>query len=110
MYDSGIREDFDFAKLAVGKGIIRKRGGWFTICDPYTGEVLTTGTGAELKINGMAKVYAFLQENTEYYEKLKKYISDDINGVENSEEDDCTEVKEATEVFGEYYTNTNEEE
>lgn len=111
MYDSGIREDFDFAKLAIGKyGIIKKRGGWFTVCDPYTGEVLTTDTGAELKINGLAKVYAFLQENTEYYEKLKKYISDDINEIENSEETDCAEVKGATEVFGDSYVNANEDE
>jgi hypothetical protein len=80
------------------------------VCDPYTGEVLTTDTGAELKINGLAKVYAFLQENTEYYEKLKKYISDDINEIENSEETDCAEVKGATEVFGDSYVNANEDE
>ena len=110
MYDSGIREDFDFAKLAVGKyGIIKKRGGWFTMCDPFTGEVLTTETGAELKINGMAKVYAFLQDNPDYYNKLKKYISDDISEIENSEEDGCTEVKSATEVFGDSYTSTEGE-
>ena len=110
MYASGIREDFDFAKLAIGKGIIKKRGGWFTVCDPYTGEVLTTDTGAELKINGTAKVYAFLQENTEYYNKLKKYISDDINGVENSEEDDCAEVTSAKEAFGDFYANKDEDD
>jgi recombination protein RecA len=110
MYDSGIREDFDFAKLAIDYGIIKKRKGWYTMCDPTTGEVLTTASGAEFKVNGIAKVYAYLQDNPDYYDKLKKYISDDINGVENAEETDCTEVKSATEVFGDSYVKTDEDE
>ena len=82
MADSGIREDFDFAKLAVTKyGIIRKSGAWFTMCDPYTGEVLCSDTGAMVKVNGMAKVYSYLADNAEYYDKIRNYILDDINGV-----------------------------
>lgn len=81
MSDSGIREDFDFAKLAVAKyGIIRKSGAWFTLCDPYSGEVLCSDTGAAIKVNGMAKVYSYLADHTEYYDKIRKYILDDING------------------------------
>lgn len=80
MCQSGIREDMDYAKLAVNKyGIIRKGGAWFTMCDPYTGEVLEDDTGNLVKINGMAKVYDYLQANTEYFEKIKKFITDDIN-------------------------------
>jgi hypothetical protein len=41
---------------------------------------------------------------------LKKYISDDINEIENSEETGCAEVKGATEVFGDSYVNANEDE
>lgn len=86
MADSGIREDFDFAKLAVTKyGIIRKSGAWFTLCDPDTGEVLCTETGAMVKVNGMAKVYSYLQEHQDYYNKIKKYILDDINGSEDTD-------------------------
>lgn len=82
MADSGIREDFDFAKLAVTKyGIIRKSGAWFTMCDPYTGEVLCSDTGAMVKVNGMAKVYSYLADNADYYDKIRNYILDDINGV-----------------------------
>lgn len=81
MTQSGIREDFDYANLAVKKyGIITKAGAWFTICDPLTGEVLTNSAGLPLKINGMAKVYEFLQQDSDYYDKLKKVILDDING------------------------------
>lgn len=104
MVDSGIREDFDFAKLAINKyGAIRKSGGWFTVCDPYTGEVLEDATGKPLKINGLIKVYDFLKANTEYYEKLKKFILDDINGVvpeeneiveESLESEDSEEISE----------------
>ena len=81
MCSSGLRPDFDFANLAVKKyGIIRKAGAWFTMCDPYTGEVVEEN-GTPVKVNGMAKVYDYLQNHEEYYEKLKTYIVDDINGV-----------------------------
>lgn len=101
MVHSGIREDFDFAKLAVDKyGIIRKSGGWFTICDPETGEILEKENGAPLKINGMAKVYEFLKDSVDYYEKLKKFILDDINGVDsdNLPEDDISESESNLEI------------
>lgn len=81
MCQSGIRADMDFAQLAVKKyGIIRKGGAWFTVCDPYTGEVLETPDGKLVKLNGMAKVLDFIQANPEYYSKLKQYILDDIEG------------------------------
>lgn len=84
MFDNGIRPDFDYAKLAVNKyQFIRKTGGWFTICDPYTGEVLDTDTGAPLKVHGMPKVYEFLNTNQDYYEKVKRYITEDLNGQDH---------------------------
>lgn len=96
MCQSGIRPDFDYAQLAVNKyGIINKAGAWFTICDPETGEVLTRddpnvkGGKAPLKVNGMAKVYEYLKNNPDYYDKVKKFILDDINGVR--EEDSSNE-------------------
>jgi recombination protein RecA len=88
MCDSGIRPDFDYAKLAINKyGIIKKGGAWFTICDPYTGEVLECDDPnikdgkKPLKVNGLGKVYDFLNDNPDYFNKLKNYILDDINGV-----------------------------
>ena len=70
----------DYAQLAVKKyGIIRKAGAWFSMCDPYTGEVLEAD-GKLVKVNGMAKVFDYLQAHPDYYEKLKNYILDDING------------------------------
>ena len=90
MCDSGLRPDFDFANLAVKKyGIIRKAGAWFTIIDPTTGEVLEDENGKTIKVNGMAKVYDFLHDHPDYYETLKQYIIDDINGTsENNESTD----------------------
>lgn len=84
MADSGIREDFDFAKLSVTKyGIIKKSGAWFTMCDPYTGEVICSDSGAIVKVNGMAKVYAYLAEHRDYYDSIRNYILDDISGAKD---------------------------
>lgn len=92
MCQSGIRADMDFAQLAVKKyGIIRKGGAWFTVCDPYTGEVMEDNTGKLVKLNGMSKVFDFLQSNPEYYKKLQKYILDDINGQPSTEATDTEE-------------------
>lgn len=82
MCQSGIRPDFDYASLAIKRyGAIHKAGAWFTICDPYTGDVLETADGKPIKLNGLSKVYDYLATNTEYYERLKKFITDDINGI-----------------------------
>ncbi len=84
MCQSGIRPDFDYALLAINKyGIIQKAGAWFTICDPYTGEVLTDetlGKSKPIKLNGLAKVYDYLNSHPDYYHMLQKFILDDING------------------------------
>lgn len=94
MTQSGLRPDFDYAQLAVKRyEIIKKSGAWFTMCDPTTGEVIENESGNPVKLNGMAKVYDYLQANPDYYESVKKYITDDINGVETSEADcDVAEV------------------
>lgn len=81
MAQSGIRIDMDFAKLAVEKyGIIKKGGAWYTFCDPTTGEVLEDEEGKPVKVNGMARVFDYLQMNPAYFETLKKFIMDDIEG------------------------------
>ena len=73
---------FDYAQLAIKKyGIIQKGGAWFTLCDPYTGQILEDN-GKLVKLNGIAKVYQYLESNSEYYHTLMKFIQDDINGVE----------------------------
>lgn len=85
MCNSGIRVDMDYAQLAMKKyGIIKKSGAWFSLCDPYTGELLEID-GKPFKLNGMTKVYEFLQTNQEYFNKLKTYIDNDINGITESE-------------------------
>lgn len=88
MAQSGLRVDFEYANLAIKRyEIIRKSGGWFTICDPETKEPLEVND-AIVKVNGLAKVYDYLQNNPEYYEKLCGTITNDINhnGLEISSE------------------------
>lgn len=94
MCQSGLRPDFDFAQLAVKKyGIIRKAGAWFTMVEPSTGEVLEEN-GKVVKVNGMAKVYDYLQTHQDYYERLQKFILDDINGAESGDAESCDESED----------------
>lgn len=81
MCQTGIRPDFDYTTLAIKSyGIIKKGGAWFTMCDPFTGEVLVDSvTDKPVKLNGLGKVYEYLQGHEEYYSKLQKFICDDID-------------------------------
>ena len=82
MAQTGIRPDFDYAKLAVDKyNIIQKKGAWYSMCDPSTGEILEED-GKPIKVNGMLKVYDYLNANPDYYNSIKTFINNDINGVD----------------------------
>ena len=84
MAQSGIRVDMDFGQLAVNKyGIIAKAGAWFALKDPYTKEQLVDETGKPIKVNGMTKVFEYLQNNPDYFNRLVKYITTDIEGGSN---------------------------
>lgn len=81
MTQSGIRVDMDYAQLAVKRyGIIIKSGAWFTVLDPLTREVLEDETGKPVKLNGISKVFDYLQTHQDYYKRLKEVISADIAG------------------------------
>lgn len=85
MCQSGIRVDMDLAQLAIKRyGIIKKSGGWFTLLDPNTGEIKESD-GKPVKINGMAKVYEYLQNHPDYYRQIETYISNDIFGKSEDE-------------------------
>ena len=79
MCTKGIMPMFDYAQLAIKRyNIISKSGGWFTLTDPETGEILQQD-GKTVKINGLARVYQYLEDNPEYYEKIQKFIMYDLN-------------------------------
>lgn len=92
MFQSGIRPDYDYATLAIKNyGIIKKAGAWFTLCDPETGEIIDDPTTQKpVKLNGLGKVYEYLQANEKYYQKLVAYIDGDINksGDDDGEQTD----------------------
>lgn len=79
---SGIRVDMDYANLAIVKyNIIRKSGGWYTMCDPTTGEMMEDEDGKIIKVNGILKVYEYLNSNPKYFNKVKTYILNDIENL-----------------------------
>lgn len=83
MSQTGIRPDYDYAKLAIDKyNIIQKRGAWFSLCDSFTGEILEEEDGRPVKVNGQLKVFDYLADHPDYYAKLRAYIDADINGSE----------------------------
>ena len=86
MVKSGIRVDMDICQLAVKKyGLIKKNGAWFTMVDPDTGELIEdSATNKPLKVNGFVKILEYVQNNPEYYNKLKTFIINDIEGNPNS--------------------------
>lgn len=97
MASTGIQPMFDYVQLAIKRyGLIKKAGGWYTLIDPYTGEVMVkpdtvnTDKPLPLKLNGLGKVYEYLSANPEYYDLLKQYITDDINdnGIKTGEDED----------------------
>lgn len=79
MTQSGLRVDFEIANLAITQyNMIRKNGGWFTMCDPTTKESLEVDD-VPVKLNGIAKVYDYLNSHPDYYRSLYDFIVNDIN-------------------------------
>lgn len=106
MTQSGIRPDFDYAKLAIQKyDIIHKQGGWFTFYDPFTKTVLEED-GKTVKVNGQIRVYEYLNSHPDYYEAIQKFIMDDINGQE-AVNDVAEEASSDPEIIEEYKPEVN---
>ena len=79
---SGIKPEMDYAQLAIKKyGIIKKAGAWFSLAIPETGEIFEEDD-KPVKINGLPKVYEYLESHPDYFTALKIFIENDINGVE----------------------------
>lgn len=79
---SGLRVDYEYADLAIKQfGIIVKNAGWFTICDPDTKEPLEN-QGSIVKVNGLAKVYDYIQNHEEWYERVRNHIDNNMIQVE----------------------------
>lgn len=76
-YDIGIDYLYDLVEVAQKYGLIEKRGSWFGVTDPETGEVLASN------LQGQSKLYEFLEnpENRKTLEwledKVTEYMSKD---------------------------------
>ena len=104
MAQTGIEVEMDFAQLAVKKyGVIKKAGAWYSVLNPYTGEVLEDEKGLPVKLNGMAKVLDFLKLNPDYFKKIQDYILADIAGEDITPQEE-SEVSSTNEY--EEYSNS----
>lgn len=73
-YDIGIDYLTDLIEVAVKYDIIVKSGGWYSIVDTTTGEVLN-----QSKIQGLSSLRTFLEENQDILTKVEEQIDSHIN-------------------------------
>lgn len=86
MTQSGIRTDIDLVQLGIKKyGFIKKTGGWFTMCDPHTREILMD-EDKPIKINGLARVYEWVQSHQNYMKSMSDFIIGDQENTDTNEE------------------------
>lgn len=76
-YDIGVDYLFDLIEVGLEFGLITRRGAWFDIVDPNTGEVLVES------IQGQSNVYNFLADeaNIEILKKLEEVIDSKITSI-----------------------------
>lgn len=67
-YEEGIYYLKDLIDVAMKYGIIDKHGGWFSIVDTETGEVL------EDKLQGQARLMQYIDENAKIMESIEKLV------------------------------------
>ena len=71
-YDTGIDYIKDLTELAIDMNIIMKKGAWFDLVNPSTGEVIGE------KIQGQKNVEAYLRENEDVLEVIEEAMEEII--------------------------------
>lgn len=69
MYDTGIDYIRDLADMAIYYGIIEKNGGWYTVVNIETGEIL------QEKIQGQANLFDLLESNDELMINVEEQVN-----------------------------------
>lgn len=72
LYDSGIDYVKDLMDMAIYYGIIDKHGGWFTIVDTETGDVI------QEKIQGQANVCELLEQDDDIFKRVEELVNKQI--------------------------------
>ena len=79
-YDYGVDVVADLLPLAVEYGIIKKAGSWYSVINPYTGEVLTDSNGEIVKFQGMLNLMNYIRNNEDVYNYIYSYINGEASG------------------------------
>jgi len=77
-YLTGIDYISDAIDVAVKEGIIQLGGSWYTFLNVETGELETDESGVVIKLQGKAKVKAFLEENPTWLDELIEALNTKI--------------------------------
>jgi recombination protein RecA len=72
-YYSGIRVFEDTVETAEELGLLFKQGAWYKLYDIDTGELM------DVKLQGMNSVIEYMRKNTEYYNKLRSKVLQEIS-------------------------------
>lgn len=101
-YDYGIDTIADLIPLAIEYDCIRKAGAWFSILNPYTGEIISDEQGTVLKFQGMLNLSSYLRQNKDLCSEINDYVMNKISGNENtlaiSSEQDLAAIKDANDL------------
>ena len=79
-YDYGVDVVADLVPLAIEYEIIKKAGSWFSVVNPYTGEVLTDANGDVIKFQGMLNLINYIRENQDIYDYIYTFINNQATG------------------------------
>ena len=79
-YDYGVDVVADLIPLAVEYGIVKKAGSWYSVINPYTGEVLTDSDGEVVKFQGMVNLMDYIRDNEEVYNYIYNFINGEASG------------------------------
>lgn len=73
-YTTGIDEIADLIEVAMKYGYVVKSGAWFWFCDVETGEIICDESGKEIKIQGMANLVSFIEDDEVMLEELREQV------------------------------------
>lgn len=81
-YTRGIDVVNDTIDMALRYGFIHQAGSWFQFIDMETGEILKDVAGEDLKFQGRAKLFQFLEDDEDLFKELYEAVLERLKDAE----------------------------